>query len=192
MKKDTKTGAIFRLIHLPLLGPMYLEASAEGLLSFSSSVPKEAVQEQDTAAQKEDLNKIRAILDQAVAELVQYLEGTRTVFTVPLAPVGTAFQHKVWDELLRIPYGSTKTYGEVAQKLGGLHLARAVGHAASCNRLPVFIPCHRLTGKGGLLGGFSMYCQDIGGTELKKRLLAMEVMAMKQMAAEQEEALLSD
>ncbi len=180
MKKDTKTGAIFRLIHLPLLGPMYLEAEERGLLSFSSSVPKEAVQEQDTAAQKEELKKISAILDQAAAELVQYLEGRRTVFTVPLAPVGTAFQHKVWDELLRIPYGSTKTYGEVAQKLGGLHLARAVGHAASCNRLPVFIPCHRLTGKGGSLGGFSMYCQDIGGTELKKRLLDMEKVATDQ------------
>ncbi len=192
MKKDTKTGAISRLIHLPLLGPMYLEAEERGLLSFSSSVPKGAVQEQDTAAQKEELKKISAILDQAEAELGQYLEGRRTVFTVPLAPVGTAFQHKVWDELLHIPYGSTKTYGEVAQKLGGLHLARAVGHAASCNRLPVFIPCHRLTGKSGSLGGFSMYCQDIGGTELKKRLLAMEQMAIPQTAAEQEEALLSD
>ncbi len=174
-----------RLVHLPLLGPMYLAARAEGLVSFSSSVPQEAVEEQAAEAQKEALKNTAAILDRAEEDLVQYFEGRRTFFTVPLAPEGTAFQRRVWDELLRIPYGSTKTYGEVARNLGGLHLARAVGHAASCNNLPIFIPCHRLTGKGGSLGGFSMYCHNIGGTDLKKRLLAMEKQAMDQMAMNQ-------
>ena len=172
---------ISRTVRLPLLGAMCLTAEAEGLVSFSSSIPESAPESADKRADERqepadtaEKAACEALICQAEAELLEYLEGKRTVFTVPLAPKGTAFQHKVWQELLRIPYGKTSTYGEVAIRLGGLHLARAAGHAAASNRLPIFIPCHRLLGKGGRTGGFSLFCETIGGPKLKERLLAME------------------
>ncbi len=167
-----KHAQITHSVRLPLLGTMYLVAEAGGLVSFSSSRP-EYTDEGEPADQAAKA-ACDAVISQAEKELVEYLEGRRTIFTVPLAPRGTAFQLLVWLELLRIPYGQTSTYGEVAQRLGGLHLARAVGHAAACNHLPIFIPCHRLTAKGGRTGGFSLFCESIGGPNLKERLLAME------------------
>ncbi len=167
---------ISRTIRLPLLGTMYLTAETGGLVSFSSSIPENTPVSMDEggAADPAENTACEALICQAETELLEYLEGKRTVFTVPLAPKGTAFQHKVWQELLRIPYGKTSTYGEVAIRLGGLHLARAAGHAAASNRLPIFIPCHRLLGKGGRTGGFSLFCETIGGPRLKERLLALE------------------
>ncbi len=179
-----KHAQISRTVRLPLLGAMYLTAEAGGLVAFSSSIPENAPEsmpesthestdgrrEPDTA----ETAACEALIRQAEAELLEYLEGKRTAFTVPLAPKGTAFQHKVWQELLRIPYGKTSTYGEVAIRIGGLHLARAAGHAAASNKLPLFIPCHRLLGKGGRIGGFSLFCETIGGPKLKECLLALE------------------
>ncbi len=168
---------ISRTVRLPLLGAMYLTAEAEGLVSFSSSMPEttpDSTNERPDPADPAAKAACEALICQAESELLEYLAGKRTVFTVPLAPKGTAFQQKVWQELLRIPYGKTSTYGEVAIQLGGLHLARAAGHAAASNNLPLFIPCHRLLGKGGRIGGFSLFCETIGGPELKQRLLAME------------------
>ncbi len=171
-----KHAQITHIVRLPLLGTMYLVAEPGGLVSFSSAVPESMDERTEPACPEYTAEKAacEALACQAEEELVQYLKGKRTAFTVPLAPKGTAFQHRVWQELLRIPYGRTGTYGDVAVRLGGLHLARAVGHAAASNHLPLFIPCHRLTGKGGRTGGFSLFCESIGGPALKERLLAME------------------
>lgn len=104
----------------------------------------------------------------AAAELEEYFSGRRTAFSVPLSPHGTAFQLAVWEALRNIPYGQTRTYGEIAAAVGRPKAARAVGMANHDNPLLIFTPCHRVVGKGGVLTGFAC------GLEVKERLLALE------------------
>lgn len=108
------------------------------------------------------------LLFEARRQLDQYFKGSRTRFDLPLLPAGTDFQKRVWRALSEIGYGQLLTYGELASRLGNVRLARAVGQAANKNPLPIFIPCHRLVGAGGWIGGFAP------GVELKRVLLAHE------------------
>ncbi len=101
-------------------------------------------------------------------ELAEYFSGTRKDFGVPLSPKGTDFQLLVWQELQRIPYGETRTYGEIAQRIGKKGASRAVGAANHHNPIPIIIPCHRVVASGGRLGGFG------GGVELKRHMLELE------------------
>ena len=103
-----------------------------------------------------------------IEQMLEYFSGARAEFDVPLAPRGTPFQKLVWQELCRIPYGQTRTYGEIAAAIGRPGAARAVGMA--CNRNPIWllIPCHRVVGKSGDLTGYA------GGLEMKQRLLELE------------------
>ncbi len=101
-------------------------------------------------------------------ELIQYFEGVRTEFTFPVHLAGSAFERRVWSALKRIPYGQTRTYGEVARAIGRPGAARAVGTANGRNPVPIVIPCHRVVAAGGKLGGFG------GGLSLKKDLLRLE------------------
>ncbi len=105
---------------------------------------------------------------QAAAELDEYFAGERRAFTVPLSPHGTAFQLAVWEALRAIPYGRTRTYGEIAAAVGRPKAARAVGMANHDNPLLIFTPCHRAVGRGGALTGFAC------GLEVKRRLLELE------------------
>ena len=108
------------------------------------------------------------LLRQAETELRCYASGTLTRFTVPVAPVGTAFMQRVWAQLQAIPYGVTRTYGEVAALCGSPRAARAVGGACNRNPIAVFIPCHRVVGSNGALTGFA------AGLDTKDRLLCLE------------------
>ena len=108
------------------------------------------------------------VLRLAETQLLEYLDGQRKAFTVPVMPDGTAFSKAVWQQLQRIPYGETLTYGALAAALGNQKAARAVGGACHRNPIGIFIPCHRIVGSGGALTGFA------GGLELKRRLLALE------------------
>jgi len=101
-------------------------------------------------------------------ELGEYFAGRRKKFTFPLAPRGTAFQHRVWDELLRIPYGSTMSYREVAARLGNPAATRAVARANATNPIAIVVPCHRVIGADGTLTGYG------GGLDRKRRLLELE------------------
>ncbi len=101
-------------------------------------------------------------------ELLEYLRGDRREFSFARKPSGTAFERAVWDELERIPYGATRTYGEIARSLGRPRAARAIGMANHKNPIPIVIPCHRVVAAGGKLGGYG------GGLALKRRLLALE------------------
>ncbi len=102
-------------------------------------------------------------------QIEAYLGGDLQKFSLALDPVGTAFRREVWDEVGRVPYGSTITYGELAARLGKDHSAsRAVGNALGANPLPILIPCHRVLGSDGRLTGYG------GGLELKTRLLRIE------------------
>ena len=101
-------------------------------------------------------------------ELREYCAGERREFGLPLALVGSEWQKAVWRELTRIPYGETRSYGEIADRLDRPGAARAVGRANATNRLPVVVPCHRVIAADGTLGGFN------GGLHLKERLLEHE------------------
>jgi methylated-DNA-[protein]-cysteine S-methyltransferase len=109
------------------------------------------------------------VLEQASNQLSEYFAGERKMFDLPLAPKGTAFQLKVWLALRRIPYGETRSYGEIAAELGLAPTAsRAVGLANGANPLPIVVPCHRVIGANGALTGFG------GGLERKRFLLDLE------------------
>ena len=88
------------------------------------------------------------LLRKAAEQLREYLRGERTMFDLPLAPEGTAFQKAVWSALQEIPYGQTRSYGEIAAQIGRPKACRAVGMANHCNPIPIFIPCHRVVGGG--------------------------------------------
>lgn len=113
------------------------------------------------------------VLRQARRELAEYAKGRRKRFEVPFELEGTHFQCEVWNALFAIPWGETRTYGEIARALGRPGAARAVGAAAGRNPLPVIVPCHRLVAAGGGLGGFS------GGLEVKRKLLGLEGIRLK-------------
>ena len=108
------------------------------------------------------------LLVRAREALLSYLAGERQGLDLPLAPVGTDFQRSVWTALKAIPYGQTRTYGEIAAAIGRPKAVRAVGQANNHNPLPIFLPCHRVVGSGGTLTGYA------GGLEMKKALLALE------------------
>ena len=108
------------------------------------------------------------LLVRAREALLSYLAGERQGLALPLAPVGTDFQRSVWTALKAIPYGQTRTYGEIAAAIGRPKAVRAVVQANHHNPLPIFLPCHRVVGSGGTLTGYA------GGLEMKKALLALE------------------
>lgn len=113
----------------------------------------------------------QALLDEAGRQLVAYFADGKTGFDLPLDPAGTEFQRAVWDFMLAIPAGRTRSYGEAATAVGtGKVDSRAVGSACGANPIPVIIPCHRILAAGGDAGGYS----GKGGLETKRWLLRHE------------------
>ena len=105
---------------------------------------------------------------EAKRQLAAYFAGQKTLFDLPLAPVGTTFQKRVWDELRRIPHGQTVSYGELARRIGSPNACRAVGLANGRNPLSIIVPCHRVVGANGKMVGYA------GGMTRKEALLALE------------------
>ena len=105
-------------------------------------------------------------------QLAEYFAGGRREFDLPLALEGTPFELAVWEELKKIPFGETRSYGEIAATLGRPGSARAVGRANGANPIPIVVPCHRVIGADGSLTGFG------GGLEAKSRLLEIEGLAL--------------
>jgi methylated-DNA-[protein]-cysteine S-methyltransferase len=101
-------------------------------------------------------------------QLAEYLAGERTTFALPTSLTGDGFHRRVWELIDRIPYGRTRTYGELARELGDPALARAVGGAVGRNPLSVIVPCHRVVGRDGKLTGYA------GGLQRKRFLLGLE------------------
>lgn len=108
------------------------------------------------------------LLESARAQLLEYFDGRRRSFDLPLAPFGTAFQQRVWQALRDIPYGEVRRYGELAKALGTA--PRPLGGACGRNPIPVIIPCHRVVGQSGGLGGYS----GLDGIDTKRALLRLE------------------
>ncbi len=153
------------------LGPLVAGATAEGicLLEFADRRMLEA---QFATVRK--LFGVPAVpgsnehLETLEAELSSYFAGSLQSFSVPLRYPGSAFQRRVWDELLAIPYGQTRSYEQLAAAVGQPRAVRAVGRANGLNRIAVVIPCHRVIRKGGHLGGYG------GGLRRKQFLLDLE------------------
>jgi len=113
----------------------------------------------------EDPSKLKNVIQ----ELDAYFQGNRKTFTQTLAFLsGTPFQQSVWKALIEVPYGKTKTYGDIAKKVGRPKAFRAVGGANNANPIPIIIPCHRIIGSNGSLVGFG------GGLDMKAKLLELE------------------
>lgn len=112
-------------------------------------------------------------LRRVAGELQEYFLGTRREFSISLAPEGTEFQKKVWKALLTIPYGETRSYGEIAGMVGNDKASRAVGMANHKNPIPILIPCHRVIGSNGKLTGYA------GGLDKKTALLELERSVLK-------------
>jgi methylated-DNA-[protein]-cysteine S-methyltransferase len=107
------------------------------------------------------------LLAEAAAQLAAYFAGRLSRFDLPLAPRGSPFETRVWAAMQRIPYGETRSYGDLAEAVASA--PRAVGRACGTNPIPIVIPCHRVLAKGGL-GGYS----GAGGLATKRHLLALE------------------
>jgi methylated-DNA-[protein]-cysteine S-methyltransferase len=139
------------------LGPMTVASTSRGLslVHFGFDVPEEGVLDE-------------RVNQPALSQLQEYFEGRRIRFDISLDLEGTPFQKSVWSELLAIPYGETRSYGDIARKLGKPGAARAVGMANHENPIAVIVPCHRVVGQDGSLTGYA------GGVHLKQKLLTLE------------------
>ena len=107
------------------------------------------------------------LLSEAEHQLTEYFAGARRNFDLPLSPSGTAFQQKVWAALLSVPYGETRSYGDIARLIGNPGACRAVGMANNRNPLPILIPCHRVIGADGSLVGY--------GSGLDRKIFLLEL-----------------
>lgn len=139
------------------LGPIRIRSNGEALCGLEFT--------QDPVS--EDAPK-DPILIQADKELSEYFEGNRREFTVKLQQSGTPFQRIVWEELRKIPYGSTISYGELARRIGNPRASRAVGSANGMNHIAIMVPCHRVITSTGHLGGYA------SGPDHKSFLLDLE------------------
>lgn len=144
------------------IGVLCLAADNAGLrhIRFAAGRPTAAP---DPSWQRDD-RALRVV----VAQLAAYFAGELREFDLELAPAGSAFQQQVWRALAEIPYGSTTSYGTIAQRIGRPTASRAVGAANGSNPLPIVLPCHRVIGADGSLTGYG------GGLEIKQSLLALE------------------
>ncbi len=113
-------------------------------------------------------DRTAAGFEAATEQLAEYFAGERTVFELETAAEGNVFQHRVWHQLTLIPYGQTRSYGDLARALGDKSLAQAVGAANGRNPLGIIVPCHRVVGADGSLVGYA------GGLESKEFLLQLE------------------
>lgn len=126
-------------------------------ISFHHLKKKEEMEEKNTE-----------LLQEVKRQLEEYFSGRLQNFDLPLKPKGTDFQKQVWKALLPIPYGETKSYGDIAKQIGKEKAVRAVGGANHVNPISIVIPCHRVIGKNGNLTGYG------GGLEVKEKLLELE------------------
>jgi len=153
------------------LGPMVLGATEEALCLAEFTDRPMLLRQMERVRDRMDAVLVTGrneTLERAGRQLGEYFARRLRRFELPLAPVGTPFQRAVWEELLRIPYGEVRSYGDVARALGRPGAVRAVGKANGGNALAVVIPCHRVVGSDGQLVGYG------GGLWRKRRLLEME------------------
>jgi len=139
------------------IGPLALSAEGDALSSIEFHATGDPVR-----------GDLSGVLAETARQLRAYFGGNLTRFNLPIAPAGTPFQLSVWNALVTIPYGETRSYRDLAALIGHPSAVRAVGAANGRNPIPIVIPCHRVIGSSGKLVGFG------GGIETKRRLLDLE------------------
>lgn len=156
-------GLVYKTVRFPV-GKLKLVASGKGLVAilWENEKPRRVPLSE---LQKNDRHPILLKTEQ---QLNEYFAGQRQQFSIVLDMRGTRFQKNVWDALLAIPFGETRSYGQLAKQLGNPKASRAVGAANGRNPLSIIVPCHRVIGSSGKLTGFA------GGLETKAHLLSLE------------------
>jgi O-6-methylguanine DNA methyltransferase len=149
-------------------GPLFLAASEKGLvrLEFESRVQK-------LNPSTIQLRESKSALAPYLCELNEYFAGERREFSFPLDLRGTAFQLACWHELLKIPYGETRSYRDIAEAIGHAHAYRAVGMSNNRNPVAIVVPCHRVIASSGSLCGYG------GGLDIKRKLLDLEQQTLR-------------
>ncbi|MGQ0658401.1 MAG: methylated-DNA--[protein]-cysteine S-methyltransferase [Chromatiales bacterium] len=158
------------------LGPLTAAANATGICLLEFGNPRRLARELGALQRHFRCAVVpgeNAYLRKLRDELARYFAGTLRDFTIPVVLNGTDFQRAVWGELMRIPYGETCSYEDVARRVGNRHAQRAVGAANGANRVVILIPCHRVVSKSSTLGGYS------SGLWRKKYLLQLERAAQR-------------
>jgi methylated-DNA-[protein]-cysteine S-methyltransferase len=163
MTMTTTSNYVFKWMNSPV-GTLRLVASDKGLAGvwFERSRPERVRPRGDVE------NARHPVLVEAERQLREYFAGRRRAFDLKLDFVGTPFQRTVWKALLTIPFGQTRSYGQIARQVGRPSASRAVGAANGRNPVSIIAPCHRVLGSTGALTGFG------GGLDVKERLLRLE------------------
>ncbi|MCX6593382.1 MAG: methylated-DNA--[protein]-cysteine S-methyltransferase [Acidobacteria bacterium] len=149
--------------------PIALTATARGLTCIRIVLTNEPASPDSPVPGNREAERI---LETTAEQLVAYFAGRRRNFDLPLAPGGTPFQERCWDQLQRIPYGATISYAELARRVGNPKACRAVGAANGRNPIPIVIPCHRVIGSSGKLHGFAY------GLDIKRQLIDLEIASL--------------
>ena len=149
------------------LGELTLVGEEGALVGCFMALPDREPSDETLGAASDPASTDPVLRDAAV-QLAEYFAGERTDFDLPLAPRGDEFQLKVWALLREIPYGQTRSYGQLARVLGDVNLSQAVGWANGRNPISIIVPCHRVIGADGTLVGYA------GGLDRKRFLLALE------------------
>ncbi|HBO84995.1 MAG TPA: cysteine methyltransferase [Deltaproteobacteria bacterium] len=155
------------------IGTILLAATSYGLCRLAVSEDMKGFKTELSDTYKTDIVRNNGLLESAAEEIKEYLNGIPVKFKYKLDIKGTSFQRKVWNVLLKIPFGKTLSYKDVAQRINMPLASRAVGNACSRNLLPIIIPCHRVVSSDGCLGGYS------SGIEIKKKLLEIEGISLR-------------
>lgn len=150
-------------LHPTSVGDYVIVVDDDGALTGIYRTGQQHLPQADAWGERDD-----EVAGDVVEQLDEYLAGKRTAFDLALAPKGTDFQRAVWDRIAAIPYGQTRTYGEIAGELGSPSASRAVGAATGRNPISIVVPCHRVMGSSGALTGYA------GGVETKAKLLDLE------------------
>ena len=177
MKPSIETPFHISSIELPALGTGWAAANNQGLVAFDFGIPEDdflnrvSPQGLFTPASRKSGTFAHQLTSLALRQVEEYLTGERQQFTLPIdwRPF-TAFQADVYQAVIAIPYGDTRTYQKIAAQVNRPRAARAVGAANAANPLPIIIPCHRLVGKDGSLRGYG----GKGGIHTKQWLLDLE------------------
>jgi len=148
------------------LGSITLISSEKGLSQLLFEPSCLSIQNFKTASIP--FNIVKAEDSNFAQQLIEYFEGKRKEFNIPLDLKGTSFRKKVWSALLSIPYGQTMSYGQIANYIGNPKASRAVGQACGANPVPIIVPCHRVLTSSGKMGGYT------GGIHIKNALLKIE------------------
>jgi len=168
MTRMNTVKSLYEALYDSPLGEMLLVSNGDALTGVYFSRQKYCP---DDDAQRRDGADV-AVLNDTKRQLDEYFHEGRHTFTLPLAPEGTPFQQQVWAELCRIPFGETRSYGDLAHALGDVNKSRAVGAATGRNPITIIVPCHRVIGADGTLTGYA------SGVERKLALLSLEGAAL--------------